>query len=201
MDKSQKFQIAKIFFIAALLLIAPLLSTSMRLPYLYFLTNFLIIALGAEAGLLSFLSRPEEEKRSSAAVAPKSIVLPAVAEEASPAKVGAANSSVGDNGLPECIQRKAKVIEKSASEKIVKVVKVHNVKKCPSTPGLFFIGGGDIEAKEIKEEVEEGEQADGLSGQELFTKAETFIGNFYKQLKIQREESWKRIHGYYHKAF
>ncbi|EYU33660.1 hypothetical protein MIMGU_mgv1a017512mg [Erythranthe guttata] len=69
------------------------------------------------------------------------------------------------------------------------------MKKSPSTPSIFFIGE-DIPAEE---EVDGGEL---MSGQELFQKAENFIGDFYKQLKMQREESWKKLHGRLsHQAF
>lgn len=91
-----------------------------------------------------------------------------------------------------------KVVEKCASEKIIGVAKVHEqaalVKKCPSMPSLFFIGGTGEEINEVeeilkKEKYTEREEVGDqlISKQELFNKAETFIGNFYKQLKIQRE--------------
>ncbi|KAK4278399.1 hypothetical protein QN277_016252 [Acacia crassicarpa] len=58
-------------------------------------------------------------------------------------------------------------------------------------PSLFFIAREETEEEEEQEEESEGvvnEQED------LCAKAEAFIGNFYTQLKIQREESWKKIH-------
>lgn len=36
-----------------------------------------------------------------------------------------------------------------------------------------------------------------LSSEELYTKSESFIGNFYRQLKMQREDSWNRLCGIY----
>ncbi|KAJ4982476.1 hypothetical protein NE237_033313 [Protea cynaroides] len=233
MDKSQSNQIVKLSVIAALLLITPLLSTSMRPPYLYFLTNLLIIALGAEAGFLSAFSNRAEEKKPYFVIAPKPIV---VVDETSLDKVTVSNpktpasgwrgpSTLGNKSSihtlpdqygtklntdtniisrhesPECFEQKPKVVEKPVSEKVVSVVKVLKEKKCPSTPSIFFIGGSDLEAEGRKEDEEEEETGGGLSGQELFTKAETFIGNFYKQLKIQREDSWKRIQEFYQKAF
>ncbi|XVF70734.1 hypothetical protein PTKIN_Ptkin11bG0186400 [Pterospermum kingtungense] len=190
MNKFERSQILILSLVAALLFIAPLLSSSLRPIYLYFVLNLLIIALGAEAGLLSVFSRP-------AHVAAK----PVTTQEANkddPKQVDPASSEM-----------KAEVVEKSASEKVVigTVIKVDRVKKCPSTPSLFFIGSGETEAEAVVEEHEEEEEEEeeevdgGLSGPELFTKAESFIGNFYKQLKMQREESWKRIHGSYYKAF
>lgn len=181
--------------VAALLFITPILSSSFRPTYLYFVINLLIISLGAEAGLVSVLfSKPQDhhdKKHHASCAAPK----PLTATETSPDQ--ATKVSAPPN------EKKPKVVEKSASEKIVNGgVKVDMVKKCPSMPSLFFIGNGDAEAGyEADEYEEEEEEVGGLTGQELFTKAETFIGNFYKQLKMQREESWKRIHGLYQKAF
>ncbi|XP_043688817.1 uncharacterized protein LOC122639873 [Telopea speciosissima] len=195
MNKFQSYQIVKLSFIAVLLLITPLLSNSMRPPYIYFLTNLLIIALGAEAGLLPAISNHGEDKKPSVVIAPKPIV---VADEIN---INTNTTTIGRHESPECIRQKLKAVENSVSEKIVRVVKVNQVKKCPSMPSIFFIGGSDPEPEHIKEDDEEEEEVGGLSGQELFTKAETFIGNFYKQLKIQREDSWNRIHGFYQKAF
>ncbi|KAJ8754871.1 hypothetical protein K2173_015383 [Erythroxylum novogranatense] len=169
-----------------------------RPKYLYLIINLLIFALGAEAGLLSTFSKPSEDKKQAVPVINKAVA-------SSPAE---SNSSTQTKVITACNEKKAKVVEKSPSEKFnANTEKVEKVRKCPSMPSLFFIGGGETEAEDqvslheehIQEELEE--EVGGLSGQELFTKAETFIGNFYKQLKMQREESWKRIHGFYQKAF
>ncbi|RLM93718.1 hypothetical protein C2845_PM08G15480 [Panicum miliaceum] len=94
-------------------------------------------------------------------------------------------------------------IDTPATSTIKKKKKI--TKKCPSRASIFFIGsvdsGEDVDVMVHEEEEEEGEEgADELiSKQELLTKAEEFIGNFYKQLKIQREESWKKLQDlYYH---
>ncbi|KAJ9672191.1 hypothetical protein PVL29_025716 [Vitis rotundifolia] len=199
MDKAKKSQMLKLFLIAAVLFITPLLSSSLGTTYLYFIIiNLLIIALGAEAGLLSF-SKPPQDKKYAVPVSAKPLTHP---DQAVPDKEASSNST--NTGVllttPEGTEKKAKVVEKSASEKIVGAAKLSKVRKCPSTPSLFFIGGGEAEAEEAVGE-EDQEEVGGLSGQELFTKAETFIGNFHKQLKMQREESWKRLHEFYQKAF
>jgi len=67
----------------------------------------------------------------------------------------------------------------SSDEKIVGVSEVDEVKKCSSMPNLLIIEGG--ESEQIDEEIET------VHGQELFAKAEAFIGNFYKQLEMQKE--------------
>lgn len=190
----KKSQILMLSLLASLLIITPLLSSSLRPTYLYFVFNILIIALGAEAGLLSSgPSKPPEDHKNAQGASTD--------DEATKAGASPPNSEI----------KKVKAVEKSASEKISGAVKVNKLKKCPSTPSLFFIGSGETETAddhrvlgvglyEEKEEEEE-EEVGGLSGQELFTKAEMFIGNFYKQLKMQREDSWRRIDGFYQKAF
>ncbi|CAK9157505.1 unnamed protein product [Ilex paraguariensis] len=195
MENFNNSQMLKLSFIATLL-IAPLLSPSLRPAYIYFVVNLLIIVLGAEAGLLSFFSKATDDKKHAVVIAQK----PVVASEVSPVKGDVVNTTIGTATL-EYNQNKAKVVEKCSSEKIVGVVTVHKVKKCPSTPSIFFIGGAETEAEEVIDDDDDEEEVAGISGQELFNKAETFIGNFYKQLKMQREESWKKIHGLYHKAF
>lgn len=191
-----------LFLLAVLLIITPLLSSSLRPTYLYFIINILIIALGAEAGLLSSFSKPSEDRKQTVLAAPK----PLASSEVSPDN-GVVRTTNDKVVAPASTEKKAKVVEKSASEKFAGSVKIDKVAKCPSMPSLFFIGGGESEAEDVAEEAyaeEEGEEKDGeeeVSGQELFTKAETFIGNFYKQLKMQREDSWKRIHELYQKAF
>ncbi|KAE8125502.1 hypothetical protein FH972_020302 [Carpinus fangiana] len=193
MTKFKKSQILILSLLAVLLSITPLLSSSVRTTYLYFVINILIIALGAEAGLLSCFPKPAEDKKHPASAAPK----PEASADEKPV-------------APATAEKKAKVIEKSASEKVVGAVKMDEVKKCPSTPSLFFIGGGetdqaenvgDQEYDDDDDDDDDQEEEEASDEQELFTKAETFIGNFYKQLKMQREESWNRIHGLYQKAF
>lgn len=204
-NKFKKSQVLMLSLLAVLLIIAPLLSSSLRPTYLYFITNLLIIALGAEAGLLSLLfSKPSEEKIKNTNPIPQK--PSGVASEASPEKRVLAHTNGGDekfNGPDQSGEKRVKVVEKSLSAKIVSSVKVDKVKKCPSTPSLFFIGGGENEGDSDEEfPEEEKEKVVGeITGQELFTQAETFIGNFYKQLQMQREESWKRIHGIYQRAF
>lgn len=189
----KKSQILMLSLLASLLIITPLLSSSLRPTYLYFVFNILIIALGAEAGLLSSgPSKPPEDHKNAQGASTD--------DEATKAGASPPNSEI----------KKVKAVEKSVSEKISGAVKVNKLKKCPSTPSLFFIGSGETETADdhrvlgvglYEEKEEEEEEVGGLSGQELFTKAEMFIGNFYKQLKMQREDSWKRIDGFYQKAF
>ncbi|KAF5186598.1 hypothetical protein FRX31_023815 [Thalictrum thalictroides] len=201
MEKSKKSHIVKLCLIALFFLITPLLSSSIRPAYLYLLLNLLIIAIGAEAGLLSFLN-PQEDKP--IVTAPKPIDITArviTATELSP--IREVDDQVRGNNylLPKIVEKKVRKVEKSMSAKVVSAVKVRTLMKSPSTPSLFFIGGEDTEAEETLNEFEGKDEDECLSGQELYTKAENFIGNFYKQLKIQREDSWRKIHDLYHKTF
>jgi len=214
MEKFKKSQVLMLTLLFALLIVTPLLSSNLRSPYLYFIFNLLIIALGAEAGLLSAFSKPSDDKKPANYV-PKPITAVSASPDAAPIpnkgdttveKLVVASESIKKE-TPESNERNTRYVQKSASAKMSAVAaKKEKVKKCPSMPSLFFIGGGEAEAEkyeceEDSEEDEEPEPAEGISGQELFTKAETFIGNFYRQLKMQREESWKKIHGFYQKAF
>uniref|UniRef100_A0A2P2PNK2 DUF4408 domain-containing protein n=1 Tax=Rhizophora mucronata TaxID=61149 RepID=A0A2P2PNK2_RHIMU len=191
MRKFSKSQILMLTILAALLFVTPFLSSSLRPKYVYFIVNLLILAVGADAGLFPRLSKPLEDKKHAVPVTSKPVIT-SPAEASSPeAKVTLASSN----------ENKQRVIEKSVSEKIVSTVKANEVVKCPSMPSLFYIGSGETEAEELTEDDEVQEEVGGLSGQELYNKAETFIGNFYNQLKMQREDSWRRIHGLSHKAF
>lgn len=177
MNKLKKSEIVLLFGLTALLALTPLLSSSFRPTYLYFIFNLLIIALGAQAGLLSespFPSPPHQDD---------------INKPSRTAPEAAADRSFG---------KKHKSLDKAHSDKIPygDYAKVEPLKKCPSASSIFFIGDGDSEAEEVEDEAGRG----GNGGQELFVQAETFIGNFYKQLKMQKEESWKNIHGFYQKG-
>uniref|UniRef100_M1C179 DUF4408 domain-containing protein n=1 Tax=Solanum tuberosum TaxID=4113 RepID=M1C179_SOLTU len=141
----------------------PLISSSQRTPYLYFIVNLLIISLGVDAGLITFFSKSQNDDKNS----PPSL-------------------------SPQQQKIVPKLVEKCVSEKIVGVTKLvvkdeAKLQKCPSTPSLFFIGSSE-DTSEVKEEEEE-----EISGEELFNKAEIFIGNFYNQLKMQREASFESL--------
>nr|GMC53457.1 LIM and calponin domains-containing protein 1, putative [Ipomoea batatas] len=169
MDNIQNSEILKLFLISTLLIITPLLSSSLRTTYLYFLVNLLIIALGAEAGLLSFFSN-------------KTTAPHPTSSEPSFSDQKRAEETTAN---PKINSSKVEIKCANSDEKI------KGVKKCPSTPSLFFIE--EDENGFVEEEEEEEEEDEVMSGQELFNKAETFIGDFYKQLKMQREESWNSL--------
>ncbi|KAJ1389545.1 hypothetical protein SESBI_38162 [Sesbania bispinosa] len=185
MNKFDKSQVLVLFVLALLLAITPLLPSSLRSTYLYFIFNVLIIALGAEAGLLSAFSKPLEDRKQPVSVTQK----PVMPSEVIP-KQREASSITRGSAASEHNEKKPNNVEESASEKIVGVTKVDKFRKCPSMPSLLFIGGGQADTEMMDVELEAEDEIGGVNGQELFAKAEAFIGNFYKQLRMQREESW-----------
>ena len=160
MNRFKKSEIVLLLGLTALLLITPLLSSSLRPTYLYFIFNLLILALALQAGLLS-------------SAFPNNAHSP----NTTPSPDTSANIPNSDNIPPPN-------------------PKMESLNKCPSASTIFFIGDGDSE--EAEEEPSGGAAG---NGQELFAQAETFIGNFYKQLEMQKEESWKNVHGFYRKPF
>jgi hypothetical protein len=181
MGKVDKSQVIMLSFLAFLLVITPFLPSSLRPSYLYLIFNILIIALGVEAGLLPVFSKPSE-LHVSVSVTQKHAMQ--VQEEKETCSITNNACTVSD----EQSEKKHKIVEKSACEKkivFIGVSKVDKVKKCHSMPNLFYID--DLEVNDEEVELVEDEVC-GVNGQELFAKAEAFIGNFYKQLKMQREE-------------
>ncbi|CAA6661348.1 unnamed protein product [Spirodela intermedia] len=171
-----KLQIAKLLFLLFSLTLIPFVSSSLRPPYIYFLLNILILSAGA--------------------------IVPGLPNDINAITNGGkqVNDVSGREETPVTLEATPMGTEKS-----LKRSPSIQMKKSPSVPCLFFIGGcdGDGTAVEatVAEEEEVYEAMGEISGQELFTRAESFIGNFYRQLKIQREDSFNRIHGLYHKPF
>ncbi|CAA7397710.1 unnamed protein product [Spirodela intermedia] len=192
-----KLQIAKLLFLLFSLTLIPFVSSSLRPPYIYFLLNILILVLGYESGVLQFLVEPTVEKKKSAGA-----IVPGLPNDINAITNGGkqVNDVSGREETPVTLEATPMGTEKS-----LKRSPSIQMKKSPSVPCLFFIGGcdGDGTAVEatVAEEEEVYEAMGEISGQELFTRAESFIGNFYRQLKIQREDSFNRIHGLYHKPF
>ncbi|KAL1565134.1 hypothetical protein AAHA92_07389 [Salvia divinorum] len=169
--KLHKSQLLKLFLIASVLIVTPLLSAPLRSKYLYLIANILVVAVGAEAGLISFFSSPpENNKLSSSPLKPHDVIISELSQNDEQVIVA---DQCGNNG----IVMSEKIVGEEAKER----------------PGIFFIEDQDA-CEDDEEEEESGDR-------ELFHKAETFIGDFYKQLKMQREESWKKLHDIYQKAF
>ncbi|PKA61479.1 hypothetical protein AXF42_Ash014396 [Apostasia shenzhenica] len=191
--------LAKAAVLFLLLSLIPFISSSLRPSYLYLLLNILILFLGMEAGFLSAISGYREEKKPSTVLVTTST---SVKVEAPKMTMGRGSQDFGGVEKAEAEMEK----KVAMAEKIVAgaVRAVQKVKKCPSMPSLFFIGSYETEEEEEFADEEQEEKVliryrleDQPNGHELFVKAEKFISNFYKQLKMQREESWKKIHGLY----
>lgn len=205
-------QLAKIASILLLFLLAPLVPSSLRPPYLYLLFNTLVVVLGVEAGFLC--SGPRDGKKQPPPT-PSSTTGAASPNLTKPSDNVVVTDSHLVSGttvtptLPDSLNLKEVKPADAVVKDVVGAAKKQKkkIKKCPSRASIFFIGSvdadgwEDVDATVHEEKEEEGKDAGELimSKQELFTKAEAFIGNFYKQLKMQREESWKKLQDlYYH---
>ncbi|CAK8538835.1 unnamed protein product [Lathyrus sativus] len=180
MNKVDKSQVIVLSFLAFLLVITHFLPSSLRPSYLYLIFNIIIIALAAQAGLLSAFSEPSEDRKHHVSMSSTQKHAMQESQDKEDLAINSANSV-----SEEQIVKKPKMVEKSAFGES----KVDKVKKCPSMPSLFYIEDEEDDLEVNKhEEVKVEDEICGVNGQELFAKAEAFIGNFYKQLKMQREE-------------
>ncbi|KAF7103448.1 hypothetical protein CFC21_104437 [Triticum aestivum] len=184
-------QVAKLGSLLALLLLALLLPAFLRVAYGYLLFNGIVLALGIQAFVGSTASIADESSSTSQAVAP-------VGDAASPfQRAGSVcpdnRMAVADNDRVVVPALGSNIIELKIKTKEV-VLKV--LKKCPSTASIFFLSalngsqaGG--EEKGRQEEQDDFEvDLDGnvtMSRQELFANTERFIGNFRKELRMQRQ--------------
>ncbi|XP_054797543.1 uncharacterized protein LOC129302663 [Prosopis cineraria] len=177
----KKSQVVVLIILAFLLLITHLLPSSIRPAFLYFIFNFLIISLGAEAGLLSFSSASSSSSSSSSK--PSSLHTKTTSFSASSSLTQKPVIMAHEAIIPEVKEQATSVSSEHNNEKKAILARVKK-------PSLFFIACEETEAEEAKNDHDE-----------LCDKAEAFIRNFYKQLKMQREESWKKIHEFHQKAF
>lgn len=201
-------QLAKIAALLLLFLLVPLVPPSLRAPYLYLLFNALVVALGVEAGFLSVSTRTKltgQPPAAAAAVTPK----PDHHLVTSQPPIMAAS-------LPGRLREVSLLADRGAVKNMVGVAKKlkEKISKVPSRASIFFIGSVDpddageiVDATSTLQDNQAGEGqkrwkvdasfGDLMSKQELYTKADAFIGNFYKQLKMQREESWNKLQDLY----
>ncbi|CAM0878669.1 unnamed protein product [Alopecurus aequalis] len=219
-------QLAKIAALLLLFLLVPLVPPSLRAPYLYLLFNALVVALGVQAGFLSVSGLRDENKSSSTSYGNLQTKLNGEAAAGAVAAsadhhvfngVSSAASRLPTKQAPLIELRDLKLHADRAAIKdnVVGVARKlkEKIKKCPSRASIFFIGSvddGEVVDAMVQEDHQtapEGQKkwkvdgasssGDLMSKQELYTKAEAFIGNFYKQLKMQREESWNKLQDLY----
>ncbi|KAL3636755.1 hypothetical protein CASFOL_019054 [Castilleja foliolosa] len=183
------YQILKLLLIAALLVVTPLLSSSSQSKkYLYFIiVNILIIAVGAEAGLVSFFLRSGETKKA---------YFPAK-ENNKYLSITSDDHDESDNGARPVNRVFVEAVNVDMAKEVEKILLPPS---SSSNPSMFFVGGGESENINnnniIISQVADQElliMEDDDNEEILFQKAEMFIGNFYKQLKLQRDESRGRL--------
>lgn len=216
-------QLAKIAALLLLFLLVPLVPPSLRAPYLYLLFNALVVGLGVQAGIISVSSRSNLTGQPPAAAA--TAVTPNHDHH-----LVTSQPPVMAAPLPGRLREVNLLADRGAVNNVVAVAKKlkEKISKVPSRASIFFIGSLDPhDAGEVVDATsstlhddlaEEGQKRwkvdassrDLMSKQELYAKADAFIGNFYKQLKMQREESWNKLqdlcsyhhhHNYRAKAF
>ncbi|KAF7110598.1 hypothetical protein CFC21_110687 [Triticum aestivum] len=163
-------QVAKLGSLLALILLALLLPAFLRVAYGYLLFNGIVLALGIQAFVGSTASIADESSSTGQAVAP----------------VGVAASPFQRAGSGRPDDRTA----------VVDDDRVVVLKKCPSTASIFFLsalngsqaGGEEKGQQEEQDDFEVDLDGDvTMSRQELFANTERFIGNFRKELRMQRQ--------------
>ncbi|KAF7097909.1 hypothetical protein CFC21_099691 [Triticum aestivum] len=215
-------QLAKIAALLLLFILVPMVPPSLRAPYLYLLFNALVVALGVEAGFLSVSTGTKLTGQPPAAAA--AAVIPNHHHH-----LVTSQPPIMAAPLPGRLREVNLLADRGAINEVLSVAKKlkEEIKKVPSRASIFFIGSADphdageiVDATSTLQDNQAGEgrkrckvdasSHDLMSKQELYAKADAFIGNFYKQLKMQREESWNKLqdlcsyhhhHNYKAKAF
>lgn len=185
-------QVAKLGSLLALLLLALLLPAFLRVAYGYLLFNGIVLALGIQAFVGGGGASIADEDRH-----PSSSAGQAVA----PAGVAASPFQRAESVRPDdrtAVADDDRVVVPALTELKIKtkevVLKV--LKKCPSTASIFFLSALNGSQAGGEEKVRQEEQDDcevdvdddvTMSRQELFANTERFIGNFRKELSMQRQ--------------
>ncbi|KAE8680234.1 Detected protein of unknown function [Hibiscus syriacus] len=139
MNKLKKSQTLVLSVVAALLFIAPLLSSSSRPTYLYFVLNLVILSLGAEASLGSVFTRPSDV---AAKVSTTQAAKGTVESKDDPKKISP--TAVSEN-------KGKKIVDKSVVEKKIDFgsIKAERV-------SLFFIENGETDPEAVnRQDLEE----------------------------------------------
>ncbi|EMS51023.1 hypothetical protein TRIUR3_17723 [Triticum urartu] len=182
-------QVAKLGSLLVLLLLALLLPAFLRVAYGYLLFNGIVLALGIQAFVGSTASIADESSSPGQAVAPVGVA-------ASPFQ--RAGSVRPDDRTAVADDDRVVVPAFVASNIIELKIKTKEVvlKKCPSTASIFFLsalngsqaGGEEKGRQEEQDDFEVDLDGDvTMSRQELFANTERFIGNFRKELRMQRQ--------------
>ncbi|KAI4981940.1 hypothetical protein ZWY2020_022432 [Hordeum vulgare] len=196
-------QVAKLGSLLILFLLVLLVPAFLRVPYCYLLFNAIVLVLGIQAGLLRRGSTmtssdpiAEEDRyrysRTDQDATPVSIATSPF-QSARSVHPNDQTAVSDDHAVPAF--GASKIVDLKTKTK--KVVLTMLMKKCPSAASIFFLSAlnGSRDSGEEKECEEEQEDCkvdvnDGdatMSRQELFANTERFIGNFRKELSMQRQ--------------
>ncbi|XP_020196710.1 uncharacterized protein [Aegilops tauschii subsp. strangulata] len=185
-------QVAKLGSLLALILLALLLPAFLRVAYGYLLFNGIVLALGIQAFVGSTASIADESSSTGQAVAPVGVAASPF-QRAGSGRPDDRTAVVDDDRVVVPAFVASNIIELKIKTKVV-VLKV--LKKCPSTASIFFLsalngsqaGGEEKGQQEEQDDFEVDLDGDvTMSRQELFANTERFIGNFRKELRMQRQ--------------
>ncbi|KAF7085830.1 hypothetical protein CFC21_089208 [Triticum aestivum] len=191
-------QVAKLGSLLILFLLVLLVPAFLRVPYCYLLFNAIVLALGIQAGLLRRGSAmtssdpiADEDRHLSSqtgqAVTPVSILVSPIQ------RAGLVHpndqTAVADDRAASAFGASNIVDLKTKTKKVVLTMLM---KKCPSAASIFFLSalnGSRVSGEEqASEEKQEDRKLDvEMTRQELFANTERFIGNFRKELRMQRQ--------------
>lgn len=146
----------------------------LRPPYLYLVLNVVIVTLGVKSGVLTSSGEAK--------------IVESQYSSHSPPEDDLGCSDELENGEEnQCFSSHLVDVE-AEQEELNCLLEVVN--------GDDNYGEREEEEEEEQEDEDEEEDETELSAEELYKKAEVFIGNFYRELKLQRrEDSWRKIHG------
>ncbi|XP_037457816.1 uncharacterized protein LOC119328927 [Triticum dicoccoides] len=186
-------QVAKLGSLLALLLLALLLPAFLRVAYGYLLFNGIVLALGIQAFVGSTASIADESSSTDHAVPPVGVAASPF-QRAGSVRPDDRTTVADDDRVVVPAYVASNIIELKTKTKEV-VLKV--LKKCPSTASIFFLSalngsqaGGEEKGRQEEQDDFQVDLLDGdvtMSRQELFANTERFIGNFHKELRMQRQ--------------
>ncbi|KAM3225101.1 hypothetical protein ACQJBY_058066 [Aegilops geniculata] len=187
-------QVAKLGSLLILFLLVLLVPAFLRVPYCYLLFNAIVLALGIQAGLLRrggamISSDADEDRRTGQDVTPVSIAASPFQRARSVHVHPNDQTAVADDHAVPVFGASNIVDLKTKTKKVVLTMLM---KKCPSAASIFFLSalnGSRVSGEETaSEEKQEDCKLDvEITRQELFANTERFIGDFRKELRMQRQ--------------
>ncbi|EMS57785.1 hypothetical protein TRIUR3_33319 [Triticum urartu] len=189
-------QVAKLGSLLILFLLVLLVPAFLRVPYCYLLFNAIVLALGIQAGLLrrgsTMTSSDADEDRHRSSRTGQDVTPVSIA--ASPFQRARSvypndQTAVADDHAVPAIGASNIVDLKTKTKKVVLTMLM---KKCPSAASIFFLSAlngsrASGEDKACEEQQEDRKLDVEMTRQELFANTERFIGDFHKELRMQRQ--------------